>query len=82
MGGQRMAGHAHVLYDHDDARCLTEQEAELLEFDRTRGNAVRSIESDLGFLVLGLCMFISEAVFGWVAFKKVWFGWLGMPGWW
>ncbi|KQQ86657.1 hypothetical protein ASF65_19535 [Aureimonas sp. Leaf324] len=77
-----MAGHANVLYGRDNARCLTEQEAELQEFDRTRGNADQSIESDRGFLVLGLCMFLSEAVFFWVAFKKVWFGWLGMPGWW
>lgn len=82
MDGQPMTRHAAILYDRAGAGCLTEQEAELLEFDRTRGNAYQSAESDRGFLVLGLCMFLSEAVFGWVVFKKIWFGWLAMPGWW
>ncbi|MBB3937558.1 hypothetical protein [Aureimonas phyllosphaerae] len=82
MGAQNIAGHASILYARKQAQCLTEQEAELLEFDRTRGNADQSVESDRGFLVLGLCMIICEAAFGWVAFKKIWFGWLGMPGWW
>ncbi|WP_192845762.1 hypothetical protein [Aureimonas sp. AU22] len=61
---------------------MTELEAELLEFERTHGNTYQSRESDAGFIVLGLSALLMNAAFGWVIFKKVWFGWLAMPGWW
>ncbi|MBE7186076.1 MAG: hypothetical protein INR68_16890 [Methylobacterium mesophilicum] len=61
---------------------LTEQEAELLEFRRSGGRAGERFESEVVLGLLGLGSALTILVFGWVVFKKVWFSWLGMPGWW
>lgn len=64
------------------ARPFTENEAELIEYDRTHGETAQPHERDVVFFLLGASSALTTFLFAWVAFKKVWFGWLAMPGWW
>ena len=61
---------------------LSEEEAELLEYERTGGEAGVRSEKEIVFGLTGMASFVTIFLFAWAVFKLVWFHWLGMPGWW
>ena len=65
-----------------EIRCLSELEAEAWEFDRTHGRSDAPGEKEILFGLTGIASMLIILFFGWVAFKLIWFNWMGMPGWW